>query len=126
MSLRIALNDGYRNPLSLVPVVNFTSLTNLGSARWLTASPADRGRAGGAAPVRIAEPIRSPGKQEPANRCTLVGMILDLDIYRAAKLLIDQHGAEVALNAAGRADLLLEEGDAKGCRDLAGDSPVLG
>src|SRR5258707_516763 len=123
MSLRIALNDGYRTRLSLAPVVTFPWRPNLGWARWLRASPAGSGRAGGAARVRIAEPIRSPGKQEPANRCTLVGMIPDLDIYRAAKLLIDQHGAEVALNAAGRADLLLEEGDAKGRRDLAGDSP---
>ena len=39
-------------------------------------------------------------------------MIPDLDIYRAAKLLIDQRGDGAALNAAGRADLLLDEGDA--------------
>jgi hypothetical protein len=42
------------------------------------------------------------------------GMTSDLDIYRAAKLLIDKHGDEAALYAAGRADLLLEEGDAAG------------
>jgi hypothetical protein len=36
-------------------------------------------------------------------------VISDLDIYRAAKLLIDQHGADAAVNAAGRADLLLED-----------------
>ena len=41
-------------------------------------------------------------------------MIPDLDIYRAAKLLIDQHGADAALNAAGRADQLLEDGDIEG------------
>jgi hypothetical protein len=41
-------------------------------------------------------------------------MTSDLDIYRAAKLLIDQHGDEAALCAAGRADLLLEEGDTAG------------
>jgi hypothetical protein len=28
-------------------------------------------------------------------------------------LLIDQHGADAVVNAAGRADLLLEEGDAE-------------
>jgi hypothetical protein len=38
----------------------------------------------------------------------------DLDIYRAAKLVIDRHGGEAALQAAGRADFLLEEGDAEG------------
>jgi hypothetical protein len=37
-----------------------------------------------------------------------------LDIYRAAKLLIDKHGDEAAVYAAGRADLLLEEGDSAG------------
>jgi hypothetical protein len=41
-------------------------------------------------------------------------MIADLDIWRAAKLLIDQHSDEAALYAAGRADLLLEEGDVTG------------
>jgi hypothetical protein len=40
--------------------------------------------------------------------------ISDLDIYRAAKLLIGQRGADPVLNAAGRANLLLEEGDAEG------------
>jgi hypothetical protein len=38
----------------------------------------------------------------------------DLDIYRAAKLLIDRHGDEAALYAVRRADLLLEEGDTEG------------
>ena len=41
------------------------------------------------------------------GRALLFGMISDLDIYRAAKMLIDQHGTDAALNAAGRADLLL-------------------
>jgi hypothetical protein len=35
----------------------------------------------------------------------------DPDIFRAAKLLIDQHGEDAALRAAQRADELLEEGD---------------
>src|SRR5690242_19935772 len=35
----------------------------------------------------------------------------DLDIYRAAKLMIDQYGVDAVLEAAGRADLLLEAGD---------------
>lgn len=41
-------------------------------------------------------------------------MIPDLDVYRAAKLLVDQHGAEAVTNATGRTDLMLEEGNAKG------------
>jgi hypothetical protein len=38
-------------------------------------------------------------------------MTSDPDIYRAAKLLIDQHGADAGLRAAERADQLLEAGD---------------
>jgi hypothetical protein len=36
---------------------------------------------------------------------------LDLDMNRAAKLLIDQHGDHVGVRAAGRTDELLERGD---------------
>jgi hypothetical protein len=35
-------------------------------------------------------------------------MVDDPDIFRAAKLIIDQHGEEAAAYAAGRADLLLK------------------
>ena len=41
-------------------------------------------------------------------------MIGDPDIFRAAKLLMDQHGEDAALRAAQRADDLLEEGDVDG------------
>ena len=41
-------------------------------------------------------------------------MIDDPGIYRAAKLLIDQHGDDAAIRAAVRADVLLEEGDVDG------------
>jgi hypothetical protein len=41
-------------------------------------------------------------------------MIPDLDIYSAAKLLVDQHGEDAGLRAAERADALLEEGDVEG------------
>ena len=34
-------------------------------------------------------------------------VIPDLDIYRSAKLLIDQHGDEVSIEAAMRADAML-------------------
>jgi hypothetical protein len=41
-------------------------------------------------------------------------MTTDPDIFRAAKLLIDQRGNEAPMRAARRADELLEEGDAYG------------
>ena len=41
-------------------------------------------------------------------------MISDPDIFRAAKLLIDQHGADAAIRAAQRADELQDEGDVDG------------
>jgi len=41
-------------------------------------------------------------------------MIDDPDIFRAAKLLIDQHGDDAPIRAAQRADVLLEEGDLDG------------
>src|SRR5262245_55145167 len=42
----------------------------------------------------------------------------DLDIYRAAKLMIDQHGTKATATAAGSADRLLEEGDVEGAAVL--------
>ena len=41
-------------------------------------------------------------------------MIPELDIYRAAKLLIDQHGEDAPIRAAERADELLDDGDTEG------------
>ena len=41
-------------------------------------------------------------------------MIPDLDIWRAANLLIRQHGEDAELEAAKRADLMLERGDLDG------------
>jgi hypothetical protein len=38
-------------------------------------------------------------------------MTSDLDVFRAAKLLIDQHGADAGVRVAERADELLEAGD---------------
>lgn len=40
----------------------------------------------------------------------------DIDIWRAAKLLVDRHGTEAAIHAAMRADTLLDEGDVEGQR----------
>jgi hypothetical protein len=41
-------------------------------------------------------------------------MIADLDIYRPAKLATDQHSADASIQAAMRADALLDEGDIEG------------
>ena len=41
-------------------------------------------------------------------------MVDDLDIYRSARLLIDQHGQDAALEAARRADELRHKGDLDG------------
>ncbi len=38
----------------------------------------------------------------------------DIDIYRAAKLYVDEHGDQAALQAAMQADALLEAGDMDG------------
>ena len=41
-------------------------------------------------------------------------MTSDLDIYRAANLLIKQHGEDAPIHAAMRADVLMEAGDLVG------------
>ena len=41
-------------------------------------------------------------------------MTTDLDIYRSAKLLVDQYGVGASLHAANRADEMLEKGDLDG------------
>ncbi len=41
-------------------------------------------------------------------------MIPDLDIYRSAKLLIEQHGADALIEAVLKADELLDAGDLDG------------
>jgi hypothetical protein len=42
-------------------------------------------------------------------------MIPDLDIYRSARLLVKQHSEDAPLEAAMRADAMLEAGDLDGC-----------
>ncbi len=39
----------------------------------------------------------------------------DLDIYRSAKLLIDQHGEDAPIHAAMQADKRMKAGDLDGC-----------
>ena len=41
-------------------------------------------------------------------------MVSDLDIYRSANLLVDQHGDEAPIHAAMRADEMLDNGDLDG------------
>ncbi len=41
-------------------------------------------------------------------------MILDLDIYRSANVLVKQHGEDAPIHAAMRADAMLEKGDLDG------------
>ncbi len=41
-------------------------------------------------------------------------MTSDLDIYRSAQVLIREHGEDAALEAAQRADAMLEKGDMEG------------
>jgi len=43
-------------------------------------------------------------------------MTEDIDIWRAAKLLVDRHGDEAPIHAAMRADELLADGDVDGQR----------
>jgi hypothetical protein len=43
-----------------------------------------------------------------------VAMVSDLDIWRAANLLIRKHGANAELEAAKRADVMLDRGDDDG------------
>ena len=40
--------------------------------------------------------------------------VAEIDLWRSAKLLIDQHGDEAAIHAAMRADELLDAGDLDG------------
>ena len=41
-------------------------------------------------------------------------MVDDLDIWRSARLLVDQHGADAPIEAAMRVDAMLEAGDLGG------------
>ena len=41
-------------------------------------------------------------------------MVAELDVYRTARVLIRQHGADAPIHAATRHDALLERGDLEG------------
>lgn len=53
-------------------------------------------------------------------------MVSEIDVYRATKLLTDQHGAEAPIHAAMHADAMLEKGDLDGQHELLGTRPVDG
>ena len=55
------------------------------------------------------------GRGESGGVAKGVAMIPDLDIYRTANLLVKQHGRDAQIEAAMRADALLEAGDIEGC-----------
>ncbi len=40
--------------------------------------------------------------------------VSDLDVYRSARLLVDQHGDEAPIHAATQADAMLDKGDLDG------------
>ena len=42
--------------------------------------------------------------------------VSDIDVFRSAKLLVDQHGGEAPIEAALRFDAMLEKGDLDGQR----------
>ncbi len=46
----------------------------------------------------------------------MAAMVSEIDIYRSAKLLVDQHGEDAGLEAAMRADAMLEKGAIAGKR----------
>ena len=50
-----------------------------------------------------------------SDRETFIAMTSDLDIYRAANVLVREHGDEAPIHAAMRHDELLEAGDMDGC-----------
>ena len=63
-------------------------------------------------------------------------MVTDLDIWRAANLVIEHHGSDAEFVACGRVDDMIEAGDAAGeatwkrilaaVRELQRTSPVIG
>ena len=65
-------------------------------------------------PAVPAFPDRLPPAKQPERLLAFRNLTSNLDIYRCAKLLIDQHGEDAARHAAMRADALLEAGDMDG------------
>ncbi len=49
-------------------------------------------------------------------------MISDLDIYRSANVLLKHHGKDALIEAAMRADAMLDKADLDGLRGVAADT----
>jgi len=80
------------------------------TAGFAAASPAAASLTAAIASRKNTGSVRRNG----AHAVALTGMISDLDIWRAAALLIRQHGKDAEFEAATRADLMLERGDHDG------------
>ncbi len=50
-----------------------------------------------------------------ATAAMAVATAADIDIYRSANVLIREHGEDVAIEAAMRADAMMDNGDLDGC-----------
>lgn len=59
-------------------------------------------------------PLRTPQLDGIATVSHFNPLMDTIDIYRTAKLLLDQYGADASVHAAMRADQLIESGDVQG------------
>src|ERR1700757_2455551 len=64
--------------------------------------------------AEIAHACLEQVRERPSIGPADLPVIEEPDVWRAAKLLVDQHGDEAALRAAQRADKLMDEGDMDG------------
>jgi hypothetical protein len=72
---------------------------------------------GGNAALRASISTKGAGDGKGLDILPSLGLTSDLDVYRAANILVKEYGAEQApLLAARRADVLLERGDVDGQR----------
>lgn len=58
------------------------------------------------------KPLRGSGR----SNLGLAGMVEQIDVWRMAKMVIDEHGEHASFVAATRADALLDKGDIAGQR----------
>jgi len=67
-------------------------------------------------PSRLRQALEhaSEGLKDTRQTSIIMPMASDLDIYRSANVLIRQHGEDALLEAAMRADAMLEKGDLDG------------
>lgn len=66
----------------------------------------------GISPARLLGAVAMTKRDEPTQPYS----ISEIDIWRCANLLIQQHGTDALLRAAERADVLIEAGDMNGRR----------